>query len=172
MRSKSCDFNPKKIVIISKYHSPGVYFEKVDRDPSKHGAIVEIDSEKFVPLVVQARIDVDPVFGKILWNQISLSNRFCTGLSSWLFHQWFTKNECQGEIVVLISHPSSLSFITGQSSSSIIIGVLHSIYYSILSHYKRVRNGKCAGNLFHFAFSHWYSCGICINLPLIVEKTN
>ncbi|XP_029201549.2 uncharacterized protein LOC114965984 [Acropora millepora] len=96
MRSNSCDFNPKKIVIISKYHSPGVYFEKVDRDPSKHGAIVEIDSEKFVPLVVQARIDVDPVFGKILWNQISLSNRFCTGLSSWLFHQWFTKNEWQG----------------------------------------------------------------------------
>ncbi|KAK2559910.1 Uncharacterized protein P5673_017483 [Acropora cervicornis] len=99
MRSNSYVFDPKEIVIISKYHSPGVYFEKVDRDPSKHGAIVEIDSEKFVPLVVQARIDVDPVFGKILWNQISLSNRFCAGLSSWLFHQWFTKNEWQGEIV-------------------------------------------------------------------------
>lgn len=109
MRSNSCDFNPKKVAIISKYHSPRVYFEQVDRDPSKHGAIVEIDREKFVPIVLQARIDVDPVLGKILWNQISLSNDFCTGLSSWLFHQWFTRNEWQGEIAVLISHPSSLA---------------------------------------------------------------
>lgn len=70
---------------------------------------MEIDREKFVPLVLQARIDVDPVLGKILWNQISLSNDFCTGLSSWLFHQWFTRNEWQGEIAVLISHPSSLA---------------------------------------------------------------
>ena len=80
--------NPKKAVIISKYHSPGISYEQVCRYPLKRGAIVEILCEKSAPFVARVCFDVDPVFGKILWTEICVSVNFSAGLSSWLFYQW------------------------------------------------------------------------------------
>lgn len=88
MQSDLLTLNPKKAVIISKYHSPGISYEQVCRYPLKRGAIVEILCEKSAPFVARVCFDVDPVFGKILWTEICVSVNFSAGLSSWLFYQW------------------------------------------------------------------------------------
>ena len=98
MRSNFLLFKPEKAVIIAKYHSPGITYEQVRRDTAKCAAIVEIYPGKVAPFTAQVCLNVDPIFGKILWHQISGdSKNFCVHLTSWLFHQWGRMKEKQGK---------------------------------------------------------------------------
>lgn len=88
MLSNFLVYKPEKAVIIAKYHSPDISYEHLCRDAVKCGAIVEVCQQRLRLFMLQVWLNVDPVFGRILWHQISISDNFCVHLTSWLFHQW------------------------------------------------------------------------------------
>ena len=97
MLSNFCVHKPEKAIIIAKYHSPDITYEHLCRDAVKCGAIVKIRQQKLCPFVLQVWLNVDPIFGRILWHQIRISDNFCVHLTSWLFHQWRRSKEKKGE---------------------------------------------------------------------------
>ena len=86
-----------KIGVIANYHNPDVNHEKISSCTVRCGAIVEICREKLSPFTLRTWFNVDPIFGKILWHQICVSDNFCVNLTSWLFHQWREVEESDGK---------------------------------------------------------------------------
>lgn len=87
----------EKAVVVANYHSPDFTYEKVSTETVKCGAIVEVCQGRFTPFAIRVWLNVNPIFGRILWQRICVSEHFCVNLTSWLFHQWRGIKESNGK---------------------------------------------------------------------------
>ena len=97
MQSNCLLYKPQKAVVITKYHNLDITYERLYTEAVKCTAIAELCNGNISPFVAEVCFNVDPIFGKILWYQINISDNFCAGLSSWLFHHWRRIEKCRGE---------------------------------------------------------------------------
>ncbi|KAJ7337724.1 hypothetical protein OS493_007876 [Desmophyllum pertusum] len=88
MRNNSSFYKPKKAVIIAKYQGPDIAHEQVLKNNVKCASIVENRDGKLARFEAQVNLNVGPIFGKVLWHQISNSAYFCVHFTTWLFYQW------------------------------------------------------------------------------------
>ncbi|KAM7433949.1 hypothetical protein ABFA07_015882 [Porites harrisoni] len=90
MQSNFLVQNTDKAVVVANYHSPDFTYEKISTETVKCGAIVEVcqGTGRFTPFAIRVWLNVNPIFGRILWHRICVSEHFCVNLTSWLFHQW------------------------------------------------------------------------------------
>ena len=86
-----------KAVVVANYHSPDFTYEKISTETVKRGAIVEVCQERFSPFAIRVWLNVNPIFGRILWQRICVSEHFCVNLTTWLFHQWRGIKESNGK---------------------------------------------------------------------------
>ena len=97
MRNNSSFYKPKKAVIIAKYQGPDIAHEQVLKNNVKCASIVENRDGKLARFEAQVNLNVGPIFGKVLWHQISNSAYFCVHFTTWLFYQWRRIEERKGE---------------------------------------------------------------------------
>lgn len=97
MQNNSLLYKPQKAVVITKYHNLDITYERFFTEAVKCATIVELCGGNITPFVAEVCFNVDPIFGKLLWCQINISDNFCAGLSSWLFHHWRRIEKCRGE---------------------------------------------------------------------------
>ena len=99
MQSNFLVQNTEKAVVVANYHSPDFTYEKISTETVKCGAIVEVcqGTGRFTPFAIRVWLNVNPIFGRILWQRICVSEHFCVNLTSWLFHQWRGIKESNGK---------------------------------------------------------------------------
>lgn len=97
MQSNFLVHKTEKAVIVANYHSPDFTYEKISKETVKCGAIVEVCQGRFSPFSIRVWLNVKPIFGRILWQRICVSEHFCVNLTSWLFHQWRGIKESNGK---------------------------------------------------------------------------
>ncbi|CAH3123580.1 unnamed protein product [Porites lobata] len=83
-------FIPSSYASVEAVRFTGKYFDKISTETVKCGAIVEVcqGTGRFTPFAIRVWLNVNPIFGRILWQRICVSEHFCVNLTSWLFHQW------------------------------------------------------------------------------------
>lgn len=99
MQSNFLVQNTEKGVVVANYHSPDFTYVKISTETVKCGAIVEVcqGTGRFTPFAIRVWLNVNPIFGRILWQRICVSEHFCVNLTSWLFHQWRGMKESNGK---------------------------------------------------------------------------
>ena len=85
MQSNFLVHKTEKAVVVANYHSPDFTYEKISTETVKCGAIVEVCQGRFSPFSIRVWLNVKPIFGRILWQRICVSEHFCVNLTSWLF---------------------------------------------------------------------------------------